>query len=319
MAEKTSLSGQFVVTAPPYWHCGRTISSTNGIVLISLIPAALMAVNSWGVHAASVMSLAVLAGMATEILCEKMMRREIRVNDLSTAVSCLVLAFLLPAETPWWAAALGAILSVSLGKMAFGGIGNSPVNTALVGWAMLSVSWPLIADPNAMQLATSWVDPLVRLKYFGVNGIEEIELWDLLLGHQIGGLGASQVGLILLAGLWLTAKGYLRWEIAFSFLAGVFLTASAYWIADPSQFASPMFHILAGSTMLGAFFLATDDASSPMRPAAQICYGLTGGILVILIRSHSIYADGVPFAILLINLLAPQFDALLSGKPFGAR
>ena len=98
--------------------------------------------------------------------------------------------------------------------MAFGGWEANAVNTALVGWAMLYVSWPALMDPNSMQLDTSFIDPLVRLKYFGAGAVSHIDLTDLLLGNQIGGLGASQAGALFIGGSYLAARGTIRWEIA---------------------------------------------------------------------------------------------------------
>ena len=253
------------VSAPPFWHCGRTVKKASYAMLLALAPAAFMAVWHWGIPAARVMALA-----------------------------------------------------IGLGKMAFGGLGANAVNTALVGWAMLYVSWPALMDPNSMQLDTSFIDPLVRLKYFGAGAVSHIGLTDLLLGNQIGGLGASQAGALFIGGSYLAARGTIRWEIALSFFVGVFLTAALYNVIDAERFATPFFHLCTGSTFLGGFFLATEWASSPGRQIPMMLYGLIGGAMVIIIRVYGIYPDGVPFAILLINLLAPLLDSI-HPKPFGAR
>ena len=323
------------VRAPPFWHCGRTVKKANYAMLLALAPASFMAVWHWGIPAARVMALAMVTGIATEALCQKIMGQDISVDDFSGAVSCLLFAFLLPANAPWWLVMLGAALAIGLGKMAFGGLGANAVNTALVGWAMLYVSWPALMDPNAMQLDTSFIDPLVRLKYFGAGAVSHIDLTNLLLGNQIGGLGASQAGALFIGGSYLAARGTIRWEIArssavFSLTtydkegeahssgSGVFLTAALYNVIDAERFATPFFHLCTGSTFLGGFFLATEWASSPGRQIPMMLYGLIGGAMVIIIRVYGIYPDGVPFAILLINLLAPLLDSI-HPKPFGAR
>lgn len=306
------------VSAPPYWHCGRTIQNASITTVLALLPAAVMAVMQWGMPAARVMALAVGTGVVVEYLCSRMMHREAEIDDFSTVVSCLLFAFLLPAAAPWWLVVFGAMLCISLGKMAFGGLGANPINTAIVGWAMLSVSWPTFMDPNAMQLQTDLVDPLIRLKFFGADAVAAIPTVDLLMGKQIGGLGASQAGALLLGGAFLAARGVIRWEIAASFLLGVVATAAAFYMVDPAQYAMPHFHVLTGSTVLGAFFLATEWATSPGRQLPMVLYGLVGGILVMIIRVYGIYPDGVPFAIMLINLLAPLFDSIRP-KPFGVK
>lgn len=246
------------VSAPPFWHCGRTVKKASYAMLLALAPASFMAVWHWGIPAARVMALAMVTGIATEALCQKIMGQDISVDDFSGAISCLLFAFLLPANAPWWLVMLGAALAIGLGKMAFGGLGANAVNTALVGWAMLYVSWPALMDPNAMQLDTSFIDPLVRLKYFGAGAVSHIDLTDLLLGNQIGGLGASQAGALFIGGSYLAARGTIRWEIALSFFVGVFLIAALYNVIDAERFATPFFHLCTGSTFLGVFFLATE-------------------------------------------------------------
>ena len=306
------------MSAPPYWHCGRTVQRQSLWMAAALAPAVLCALWNWGLPALRVMALCVAACVAAEALCQKVMGREISVDDGTAAVSGLLLAFMLPAAAPWWLVCLGAVISICLGKMAFGGLGANPVNTSLVGWAVLFVSFPLLMDANAMQLDTAFVDPLLRLKYFGAAAAEEIPFADLLLGHQINGLGAGQAGALLLGGSFLAARGFVRWHIALGFFLGVAGLATAFALADPAANASPFFHLATGSVLLGGFFLITDPANAPSRPLPMFLYGLVGGALVMLIRKYGVYADGTPFAILLANLLAPQLD-LLRPKPFGGR
>ena len=117
------------VSAPPFWHCGRTVKKASYAMLLALAPAAFMAVWHWGIPAARVMALAMVTGIATEALCQKIMGQDISVDDFSGAVSCLLFAFLLPANAPWWLVMLGAALAIGLGKMAFGGLGANAVNT----------------------------------------------------------------------------------------------------------------------------------------------------------------------------------------------
>lgn len=304
------------MSAPPYWHCGRTIRRVSLYALAGLMPAVLMAIWNWGLPAARVMALCVVTAVIVEALCQKAMGRELAVDDLTAVNAGLLLSFLLPAAAPWWLVMLGAFIAMTLGKMAFGGLGANPVNTPLVGWAVLFVSFPLLMDPNAMQLSTDFVDPLVRLKFFGSAAAEAIPFTDLLLGRQIGGLGATQIGALFLGGSFLAALGIIRWQIALGFFLGLAGLAAFLHMADPTQNASPFFHLCTGSVMLGGFFLATEAANAPSRPLSMFLYGLTGGALVMIIRKYGIWLDGVPFAILLVNMLSPFLD-MIRPKPFG--
>ena len=264
------------------------------------------------------MALAVSTGVVVEAVCQKLMGRELSIDDFSAVVSSLLFSFLLPAASPWWLVMLGSALCIALGKMAFGGLGSNPLNTSIVGWALLFVSWPVLLDPNATQLSTAFIDPLVRLKYYGASDVSDIPLWDLLCGKQIGGLGASQTLALFIGGSYLAARGIIRWEIVLSFFVGVCAVAALFNVMDPQAYATPLFHLCTGSTILGGFFLATEPASSPDRQIPMMLYGFIGGALVIIIRQFGVYTDGVPFAILLINLLTPQLE-LIRPRPFGGK
>ena len=138
------------------------------------------------------------------------------------------------------------------------------------------------------------------------------------LFHQPNGLGAGQVGALFLGGSLLAARGIIRWQIALGFFAGVAGLAALFCMSSPATDASPLFHLCTGSVMLGGFFLITDPANAPSRPLPMFLYGLLGGALVMTIRKYGIYLDGVPFAILLANLVAPLLDSIRP-KPFGVR
>ena len=306
------------ISTPPFWHCGRTIRRNSFHTLLALTPAVIMSLMQWGLPAARVMALAVLAAMGTEAVCQILMKQKLSQDNGTAAITGLLLAFLLPASAPWWLVVIGAACAMGIGRMAFGGYGANQVNATLVGWAMIFVSFPFQMDAAASLLQTDLIDPLLKLKYFGADAVADISLFDLLLGRQLGGLGSSQVGALLIGGIYLALRGVIRWEIALSFIIGTFLAATCLHFADSSLYAGPFFHLGTGSTILAAFFLATEDSCSPHRPLPMVLYGLTGGVLVILIRAFGSYADGAPFAVMLINLLAPMF-ALIRSHPFGTR
>ena len=304
------------ISTPPFWHCGRTIRQNSLHTLLALAPAAALSLIQWGVPAARVMALSMVAAIVTEAVCQILMKQKLSQDNGTAAVTGLALAFLLPASAPWWLTLIAAVCAMGVGRMAFGGYGATQVNAALVGWALVFVSFPIPMDPNAAVLHTSLADPLFRAKFFGGAAAADFPLADLLLGRQLGGLGATQTGALFLGGLYLALRGVIRWEIPCAFLAGTFLVASAFHLADPELYAGPLFHIFSGSTVFAAFFLATEDSCCPHRRLPMTLYGLTGGALVMLIRVFGVYADGAPFAVMLINLLAPMF-ALIRSHPFG--
>ncbi len=319
MAKVTAPPTPFlIVGAPSHLHCGRTIHSSLRDFLIALMPAAIMAMYTYGMGAARVMALSCATALVVEALCLRAMGRSADLERHSVLLQGLLLAFLLPANAPWWLVVLGITLSILLGRMIFGGLGCSPVCAPVVGWAILSISWKLYMDIDAAMLNIPLLNPLTQLKYFGVWKIADISYFDLLTGRQLGALGASQVGALLIGGLYLLALGVIRWYLPGGFLLGVLLAAGIFYAVDSTVYAPPLFHVFTGSVMFGAFFLVTDPSSTPVGQAAMLLFGLLAGSLVVIIRVYGIYPDGVPFAILLANMTTPLLD-MIRPKPFGAR
>ena len=315
---KSSSQILLAMSAPPYWHCGQTVFKRSLDFLIALTPAAIMAVYTWGISAARVMALAVLTAVATEALAAKAMKRPVRVDNLTAVVSALLLAFLLPASSPWWIVMLGSAAAILFGKMLFGGLGNCPMPTPVVGWAILFVSYPLLADPNLMQLATSFTDPLSRVHAFGPAAAGSYSIADLLLGRQVSALGAGQVGALLLGGAYLLIRGTVRWQVVLGVLLGVALPFGILHAVTPETSAPVLFELCTGSVVLCAFFIATEANTIPTHFLAMFLYGITVGLLIFAIRRYGSYADGAPFAVMACSLLTPYFD-MIRPKPFGVR
>lgn len=306
------------VTAPPFWHCGRTVTGDMYRLLVALVPAALLGVYRFGYDALTVLAVAGLTAVITEALIQRLMEQSPSAHDFTALADGILLAFLLPATAPWWLVVVGSAVTIILGRMVFGGFGGSPVCAPAVGWCVLTVSWPAYMDLNGMLLRWDLVEPLSELKYFGVEAISGVSLSSLVFGQNLGALGASQAGLVLAAGVALLCIGQIRWYIPVSYLAGVFGTALIYWLIDPQLYASPLFHLLAGTTIFTAFFLLPYPSASPVFRIPMILFGLMAGALTILIRVYGIYPDGAPFAVLLANLCTPLLD-LIQPKPFGGR
>lgn len=304
------------VSVPPHVHCGRTIKGYMAETLIALLPAAVMAVVAFGVGAMRVMALSCVVAVATEYACNRFLKREQSLDDLSALHTGLLFAFLLPASAPWWLVAIGSSGSIILGKMIYGGLGGNPLTVPLVGWATCRISWGSYMDTNATMLSSTLPAPLQELKFFGLESIQSLDYNALLLGKQLGGLGEVHVLALLAGGVFLLIRRQITWEVPVSFIAGLLLTAWIYQLIDPAAHASPLFHLLAGGAIFGAFFLATDPSASPIGSIPSIIYGLMAGIMVIVIRVYGVYPDGVPFAILLANLFTPLLDRIRP-KPFG--
>ncbi|BDQ32894.1 RnfABCDGE type electron transport complex subunit D [Pseudodesulfovibrio portus] len=310
------LTPMLTVAVPPHIHCGRTIKRYVLETLLALLPASILAVAAFGVDALRVMALSCAVAVLTEAVCNRLMKREPSVDDYSALLTGLLFAFLLPASAPWWLVTIGTVASIALGKMIFGGLGGSPLAAPLVGWALCRISWPGFMDTNATMLMSDLPAPLQQLKYFGLDAVSSLDPVSLLLGNQLGGLGEVQVAALLAGGAFLLIRGHVRWHIPAGFICGLLATAFIYQLLDPATYAPPLFHLLSGGAVFGAFFLATDESSSPIGTVPALLYGLAAGAMVIIIRVYGIYPDGVPFAILLANLFTPLLDRIRP-KPFG--
>ncbi|NCD24982.1 MAG: electron transporter RnfD [Deltaproteobacteria bacterium] len=318
MASQETSPNILSVSSAPFWHCGKTIQKTMLHTLLALLPAAIMAVYQYGYAAIEVMAWAGLAAVLTEALVQRIMEQAPSSDDFSALTDGILFAFLLPATLPAWMVVIGSSLTIILGRMVFGGYGGSPLCAPAMGWAILTISWPDFMDLNGMLLSWDRIEPLSELKYFGLDAVAAISPMSLLLGDHLGALGASQALMILVGGGYLLATGVLRWFVPVSFLAGAFLTGLVYNLIDPNAYASPLFHVLSGSTLLAAFFLMPYPSSSPAWRLPMLLYGFFGGALAIVVRTYGIYPDGVVFAVLLANLCTPLFD-LIEPKPFGGR
>jgi len=284
--------------------------------LVALMPAVIMAIYIFGLGALRVMALSCAVAVMSEAICNKLMKREQSIDDFNGLLTGLLFAFLLPASAPWWLVTIGASSSIILGKMIFGGLGGNPLSAPLVGWALCRISWGEFMDTNATMLSSNLAAPLQQLKYFGLESIQTIESSALIMGEQLGGLGEVHIAALLVGGLFLIIRRHISWVIPTGFIAGVLITGWIYNLIDPTTYATPLFHLLAGGTIFGAFFLATDPAASPIGRIPCILFGLIAGAMVIVIRVYGIYPDGVPFAILLANLFTPLLDRIRP-KPFG--
>jgi len=305
---------KFIVSHAPFLHNGSRISERSYNTMLAALPAVLLGFFHYGIPAIGVVSLSISSSIIWEFLMNYVTKRPKSIGDGNAALIGLLFAMLLPATSPWWLVITGTFVSVVIGKQIFGGIGGNPFNPALIGIAILMVSWKNFFDfDNALlnyDLGFTMVYPLAALKHFGVSAVDSFTISGLLLGRQTGGLGATfGIGLIA-GGIYLILRGFIRWEISLSFLVGVLITAFIFNLYDSSRYAGPFFHLLTGYTLIGAFFLATEDSSSPVNFIPMLIYGAGGGIMTVLIRNIGAYVDGVVFAIILMNLVNPLLDKI---------
>lgn len=305
---------KFIVSHAPFWHNSSGIPERTYHSFLAALPAAIVGIHYWGLPALAVVALSIASAVLWELVINHVSKQAVTIGDGNAALIGLLFAMLLPATTPWWAVITGTFVAVILGKQIFGGIGGNSFSPVVLSVAILSISWPHLFDFDGMlvdyDLEFVMVYPLAAVKHFGAGAAADFSFGDLLLGRQVGGIGAT-FGLGLIAGgIYLIIRGFIRWEISISFLAGVFAAALIFSLIDSTRYAGPMFHLLTGYTLIGAFFLATDDSSSPANFVPMLIYGAAGGILTVLIRNIGAFEDGVIYAVLVINLVQPLIDKI---------
>lgn len=305
---------KLTVSHAPFWHNGSSISSKSRNIMLASLLAVIPGCLQYGPAAVGVVTLSIASAIIWELLFNFVSRRPISVGDGNAALIGMMFAMMLPATTPWWAVVTGTFFAVVIGKEIFGGIGANPFNPAVLAMTIVMLSWAHLFDFNAALLNYQFdfkaVYPLVLSKSFGASAVDSFALIDLLKGKQIGGIGSTfGIGLIA-GGVYLMLRGYIRWEISIAFLVGTFIAALGFNWLNPELYAGPGFHLLTGYTLIGAFFLATEDSSSPVNFLPMLIYGLLGGVLTVMIRNIGTHIDGVLYAILIINLVNPLLDKI---------
>jgi len=303
---------KLIVSHAPFWHDGDSLFKMNLNYVLALLPAAIFGVTQFGGLALGVIALSVSTAMLWEAVINLASRRKNPIGDLDAAVIGLLFALMVPATMPWWVVVVGTFIAVVIGKFIFGGIGATPFHPTLLAMAVLMMSWPVYFDFDAAYVAYEFnhtaLAPLAALKFQGISATGLFSLGDLFMGQEVGGIGSTFGIGIIFGGIYLMLRGYTRWEIVVSFLAGILITGGLFYLGNSQAYASPLFHLFSGYTLLGAFFLATASSSSPVNLIPMFIYGFLGGFMIILMRNIGAYADGTVLAVLLINLVNPLVD-----------
>ncbi len=319
------MSNRLVVSLSPHQKGDESVEKIMWGVVIALIPAFAFSVYYFGLHAIKVVVLSLVFCIGTEYLIQKfMLKTKVTAFDGSAAITALLLAYNVPANIPWWQLLAGAVVAMGVGKMAFGGLGKNPFNPALVGRAFMLASFPVQMttwpEPfkNAWALgadAVTGATPLGVLAEKGPAGLSSH--MDLFLGQVGGCIGEVSAIAILVGGAYMLYKKIITWHIPVLYLGSLFAFTGVLWLIDSSKYADPVFHILAGGAMLGAWFMATDMVTSPMSVKGQIIFAVAGGILCGAIRVFGSYPEGCSYSILIMNAFVPLIDKYAKPKRFG--
>ncbi len=328
----------------PHFHADNSVTQVMLKVLVALVPGIALYVVFFGFGIIFNILLAVITALGCEAIMLKLRKRPVLpfLYDGSALVTAVLLAISIPSIAPWWIIFIGVAFAIVIAKHLYGGLGYNPFNPAMVGYAMLLISYPKEMTNWALTISNTnnylgpWDSLLVFLKdkhgFDGISGATPLDYLKTQLNldmtiaeamqHSsfglLGGSGFEWISLAFLAGgIWLIKQKIINWHIPVSFLASLFIIALIFYFIDSDRYASPVFHIISGASILGAFFIATDPVSAATTVRGRIIYGAGIGVLIYVIRTWGGYPDAVAFAVLLMNMCAPTIDYYTKPKPYG--
>ena len=318
---------KLVVSSSPFLR-DASVSTRRlmGDVVIALIPTALAAIWFFGAPALALMLVSVVFAVLSELVYEKITHQKTTIDDLSAVVTGLLLAFNLPANAPWWMAAIGSVIAIVLVKQMFGGIGQNFINPALAARTILMLSWAGLIAATALPaggqlfgLTTVPVDavasatPLVSSSY---------SLWQLFIGDVPGMLGETCKLTLILGGVYLIVRKVIDWRIPVFFIGTSFIL---FWIQTGVIYSvesgtdNALYQILSGGLLLGAFFMATDYTTSPLYFWGRVVFAFGCGLITMVIREFGSLPEGVSYSIILMNILTPLLERAIKPRAFGSQ
>lgn len=317
-------------------------------VLLALVPGIIVYAWVFGGSIVVTIALATATALAAETTMLKLRQRPIKpfITDYSAIVTAWLLALSIPPLTPWWLIVVGTLFAIVVAKQLYGGLGYNPFNPAMIGYAVLIISFPALMTkwPAALSLAQTQLSFADQLHYiFGgllPHGVEldavtsatpldylktQLKLQQSIdsiktapIFGALGGKGGEYVtAAYLLGGLYLWQQRIIAWQLPAAFLGSLALISGIFWLIDPAHFANPLFHLFSGASFLAAFFIITDPVSGPTTPKGKLYFAGGIGIIAFLIRVYGGYPDGVAFAVLFMNICVPLIDAYTQPRVFG--
>lgn len=332
----------------PYLSQAPSVGAIMFKVLLALLPAVIAYVYVFGGAILVTLTLATLTALLCEAALLNLRGKPVQpfLMDFSAVVTAWLLALALPPLAPWWLVVVGTFFAIVIAKQLYGGLGYNPFNPAMVGYAVLLISFPVIMTkwPAPLSIAQSQLGFFDQL-HFVFSGLLPADVQmdavtsatpldylktQLMLNHDttnimtspifgsIGATGGEIISLAyLLGGLYLWQQKIISWHLPTAFLGTLAVMAGVFYLADATHFAGPLFHLTTGASMLCAFFIITDPVSGPTTPRGKLYFAAGVAVLTYLIRVYGGYPDGVAFSVLIMNMCVPLIDALTQPRVFG--
>ncbi len=318
---------KLIASSSPHIRSNENTRSIMLDVIIAMLPALFWAIYNFGFKALISVAVSVVACLFWEWLYRKLLKKPQSIGDLSAVVTGMLLAFVCPPELPWWALIIGAFFSIVVVKQLYGGIGCNFLNPALAGRAILLASYATAM--TTWTLPTSKVDtvvstatPLAIMKEGTVEKFTELttnySVGDMFIGRIGGSLGEVSALALLLGFAWLLIRKVISWHTPVAFIGTVAILTLISAPAGIDNVQYMLYNVFGGGLMLGAIFMATDYATSPVTKPGQLIFGIGCGLITCFIRRFGSYPEGVCYSILIMNCTTWLLDKYIRPTIYGA-
>lgn len=321
----------------PFFHSGTSVREVMVKLQLATIPALLIYLWMFGWGIIIQILICVLTAMVTEYVMLKLRKRPVRVFllDNSAMITAVAIAFCLPSTTVWWIGAFATFFALAFGKHLYGGLGYNPFNPAMLGYAVLLISFP--AEMSKWIQPLAWSEHLsflqtVQIIFTGISGTITVDAISMAtpldVAKTIASTGAAVSSEVdyhwalvnvafAMGGFWLIYARIVTWHIPVAIIGSLAIISTVFHWINPDIYTSASFHLLSGFTMLAAFFIAPDPVSSAATPKGKIIFGVIVGLVIYIIRTWGNYPDAVAFAILFANMLVPLLDQYTRPRVYG--
>ena len=320
---------KLIASSSPHIRSNEDTRSIMLDVIIALLPALAWSVYAFGWKALLLTAVSVVSCVFWEWAYRKLMKKSSMIGDLSAVVTGILLSFVCPVDLPWWAVIIGAFFSIVVVKQLYGGIGCNFLNPALAGRAILLASyatamttWSLPSSKKALADVISTATPLQIMKEGTVEKFAELTtnytVGDMFIGRIGGSLGEVSALALLLGGAWLLIRKVISWHTPVAFIGTVAILTLISAPAGIDNVQYMLYNVFGGGLMLGAFFMATDYATSPVTKPGQLIFGIGCGLITCFIRRFGSYPEGVCYSILIMNCTTWLLDKYIRPTIYGA-
>lgn len=313
------MASKFNVSSSPHVRDNSSTANIMKDVCIAMIPTLAFGCFQFGLSALIVVISTVLACVLAEYLYEKFMKKPITIGDFSAVVTGLILALNMPPQIPVWMPILGGVFAIIVVKQLYGGLGQNFMNPALAARCFLLISFAG-SMTNFSSLAmkydsSSTPTPLAFLKAKGIGeALGQYDLINMFLGRIPGTIGEVSTIALLIGAIYLVVRKVISLRIPLIYIATVAIFVFVFGDHNPT---TVLYHIFGGGLIFGAFFMATDYVSSPVTKMGQVYFAIFIGILTGLFRLFGGNAEGVSYAIIIGNIVAPLLEKATLPKAFG--